>query len=85
MASTPHGEGTSAAPPALNRRLARIAARASVVSRSVLPWVGLGLFALALRSLHAALSPHGYRELAATLARLPGDAIALSLGQTLAG
>ena len=85
MASTPHTERAPSAGSAADRRLGRIAARASAFGQRVMPWVGLALFALALWSLREALSAHSYRELAAALASLSAYAVAASIVMTLAG
>jgi len=85
MASTPHTERAASAGSPANRRFARIAARISALGQRVMPWVGLALFALALWSLHGALSAYSYRELAAALSMLSGYAIASSIAMTLAG
>jgi phosphatidylglycerol lysyltransferase len=85
MAPTPHTQRAPSAGSAADRRLVRIAARASAFGQRVMPWVGLALFALALWSLREALSAHSYRELASALASLSGYAVAASIVMALAG
>jgi phosphatidylglycerol lysyltransferase len=64
--------------------LLRAAARGIRWLHRFWPWVGLGLFVLALWALHGALQGHSYRELVAALGRMPAAHLLLSALATTA-